>query len=291
MIIKRDSSVKIQIVTYVLITYALTWIIWGVIYFFSNSFFAINTADGSQTIFINNLIPSIVGIILTGYFDGFDGIKGLFKRFTIWKVNPFFYIFVLFYALASYCVPFWICNTIGYKCCLKAPAFFRAPLGFCLILFTLIYWTVIRGALREELGWRGFLLKKLQSKLSPVCSSLIVGTLWACWYIPSFFLNKNPYDVESFGLFFISTITLSIILTWIYNRTHGSLLFTSIFYGAYGTTVAELVSYGRNDFMVRINKYTVIFVAFQVVLISIIIFDMIRNYKKQPINFNKQSEL
>ena len=42
----------------------------------------------------------------------------------------------------------------------------------------------------EELGWRGFLLPTLQTRLSAIASALIIGLIWFCWHIPLFWAPR-----------------------------------------------------------------------------------------------------
>jgi membrane protease YdiL (CAAX protease family) len=49
------------------------------------------------------------------------------------------------------------------------------------------YSTLLGGPLFEEPGWRGFVLPRLESRLSPVSSSLFLGVVWTAWHIPMFF--------------------------------------------------------------------------------------------------------
>lgn len=39
------------------------------------------------------------------------------------------------------------------------------------------------GAFGEELGWRGYLHKRLDPALRPLVSSILVGVLWALWHV------------------------------------------------------------------------------------------------------------
>jgi len=41
-----------------------------------------------------------------------------------------------------------------------------------------IYILLLGGPLQEEFGWRGFLLDRLQNKMSAVLSSMTVGVVW-----------------------------------------------------------------------------------------------------------------
>jgi membrane protease YdiL (CAAX protease family) len=87
----------------------------------------------------------------------------------------------------------------------------------------------------EELGWRGYLLDRLQEKYSALLSSLILGILWSLWHLPTFFI-RDSYQASlgigtpAFWLFFAGIIPLNFAFTWIYNNTHRSTLAVILFH-------------------------------------------------------------
>jgi membrane protease YdiL (CAAX protease family) len=93
------------------------------------------------------------------------------------------------------------------------------------------------GSLGEEPGWRGFALPYLQKKHSPFEASVILGFFWALWHAPIDI--SHGYVLSGFGgvvARLIWTIPLTILFTFFYNRTKGSvlvaiLLHTSANYG------------------------------------------------------------
>jgi uncharacterized protein len=106
------------------------------------------------------------------------------------------------------------------------------------ILFFL--YNIIYGGLSEEPGWRGFALPRLQSKFSPLVSSLILGILWAVWHAPARFGGieaKSPTDtiVE-----WILIVLVTVIFTWFFNRTMGSILITALIHPAMNTATSFL---------------------------------------------------
>lgn len=80
---------------------------------------------------------------------------------------------------------------------------------------------MLLGSIGEEIGWRGYLLPSLNKKASPFVSSIIVGFLWGLWHL------HYAGDIAFWLLFIITTIELSIILTFLLNRAYGN-LWTSI---------------------------------------------------------------
>jgi membrane protease YdiL (CAAX protease family) len=89
--------------------------------------------------------------------------------------------------------------------------------------------------LMEELGWRGYVLDRLQANYSAVISSLILGILWGLWHLPAFFLTGGGLSVMPFASLafweFIGGLTaLSVCMSWIYNNTGRSTLSAILFH-------------------------------------------------------------
>ena len=86
----------------------------------------------------------------------------------------------------------------------------------------------------EELGWRGFALPELQSRYSALISSLILTVFWAFWHWPLFFCRPGYMSMDLAGVigWLLSLLTGSILLTWIFNSSRGSVLACAVFHAA-----------------------------------------------------------
>ncbi len=95
---------------------------------------------------------------------------------------------------------------------------------------------VVFGPFPEELGWRGYVLDRLQAKWNALLSSLILGAIWALWHLPLFYIkDMNPhysYGAWSlwFWLFMVEVIPITVIYTWIFNSTRRSTLAAILFH-------------------------------------------------------------
>jgi membrane protease YdiL (CAAX protease family) len=106
---------------------------------------------------------------------------------------------------------------------------FESPLIY---LFAMAWGTVWGGG-QEELGWRGFMLPVLQGSYGALTASAIVGVTWAVWHLP-LFLNATTthggWPLSQQLLWMISILAGSVLWTWMYNSTGGSVLAVAVFH-------------------------------------------------------------
>ncbi|HWD04829.1 MAG TPA: CPBP family intramembrane glutamic endopeptidase [Amycolatopsis sp.] len=106
---------------------------------------------------------------------------------------------------------------------------------------------MLTTGLAEEPGWRDFALPHLQPKYGPLRATLILGPLWGAWHLPLFLTEWGGGPDVSWTApveFCAATVTLSVVMTWVFNRSGESLpiamlLHTSInnFFSTAWTTV------------------------------------------------------
>jgi uncharacterized protein len=98
----------------------------------------------------------------------------------------------------------------------------------------------------EELGWRGYVLDRLQEKYSALVSSLILGAVWSLWHLPTFFIRGSYQEslgigTPEFWLFFAGIIPLTFAFTWVYNSMNRSTLAVILFHSMVNFT-GELIA-------------------------------------------------
>jgi membrane protease YdiL (CAAX protease family) len=90
--------------------------------------------------------------------------------------------------------------------------------------------------LLEEPGWRGWLLPYLQQRRSPLTASLIVWLPWALWHAPLDFTGGVGSNwVTYVQVRVVYFIAITVLLTWLYNRSGGSVLVTALFHAGFNT--------------------------------------------------------
>ena len=105
---------------------------------------------------------------------------------------------------------------------------------FYLTLPLFVVFEAIVGGGKEELGWRGFALPRLQARYGAAASGVLVGIAWAFWHLPMFFTTAAPHGTWPLGqqvLWGVSVVGFSVVLTWLYNET-GSVWIAMLGHGA-----------------------------------------------------------
>src|SRR5205823_5233150 len=106
--------------------------------------------------------------------------------------------------------------------------------GLLLMLLAIPISTPVQAG--EEVGWRGYLLPRLERKIGLASAGLLVGVIWGAWHLPMFFLPAGDMVGQSFWVFLLSVTALSVAFTWLYARTGGSLLMTMVLHAAVNNT-------------------------------------------------------
>ena len=145
-----------------------------------------------------------------------------------------------YYFLAFILVPVvWLLGNVLSRTLGMVVPFSRYPvvnvklLGMVILFFL---YNFIYGGLSEEPGWRGFALPRLQAKFSPLVSSLILGVLWAVWHAPAKFGGIEATSLSDTLVEWVLIVLVTIIFTWLFNRTEGSILVTALIHPAMNTT-------------------------------------------------------
>lgn len=225
----RAGSVARQIIVFFVLTFVLSWSLW------LPAARAPDPASVPALWGLGSFGPSLAGLIVLGLFHGPAGLRGLGRRLVRWRVRPRWYVVALGLPSALAAGVVLLDQTLrGVPLSLTpvVPAA-QIPVVFLVILG-------LGGPLNEELGWRGMALPALQRMLPPWAASLVLGGFWAAWHLPLFWIPGASQAGLPIAPILAQIVALSILFTWLYNRTHGSLLLALLFHAALNATGAVL---------------------------------------------------
>jgi CAAX protease family protein len=176
--------------------------------------------------------PAIAAVAVTAWTVGRPGVLDLAARIARWRVPLRWWLVavspVVFLGLAL------IVMAAAGKALPSAGDFGRFS-GIGAIGLAGVMLIVFVGALGEETGWRGYALPQLQRRFSPLASSLILAVLWFGWHLPQFLVIATYRDsspVQYVGMF-LGLACGAVVLTWLYNRSDGSILLVAVWHGLY----------------------------------------------------------
>jgi membrane protease YdiL (CAAX protease family) len=176
--------------------------------------------------------PSVSAVLVTATKSGGAGVRALLGRFLKWRVG------LGWYAVALFGPPALMLAAVGPYAALGGTVpDFPGPSQWPLIVVYFALMLLVGGPLGEELGWRGFALPRLQASRSALWASAVLGVVWAFWHLPLFFVPGLPQAQVPFVLFVVQIVALSVIFTWAYNGSGGSLPVVLLLHASVNTWV------------------------------------------------------
>ena len=171
------------------------------------------------------LSPSLIAIAVTAVAFGRDGLRAMLKGMFIAHMN-------LRWALvALLLIPVLGAMAVGVHSLFGGPA-----LGLRTTQLLPQVIVILLISLGEEFGWRGFALPRLQERFSALNASLVLGVVWGLWHFPGYLAGVGvPLDLP-FAVFLLWAVLASILMTWVYNHTGGSILSAVLFHSAANAT-------------------------------------------------------
>lgn len=108
-----------------------------------------------------------------------------------------------------------------------------------LVAVKFFYQLFFFNATGEEAGWRGFALPRMQSLTSPLVACLVLNAFWPLWHLFLWMAEGKPvHSLEYWGQTYLTHLSATVTLGWLYNRSKGSILVAGIAHAAANTTFA-----------------------------------------------------
>lgn len=204
-------------------------------------------------------IPAQVGILLVTIFgltsiaflvtriaDGREGTRALRRHYYQFRAGPQWYLLAIFgppllMVLAGLALRgAGALSPIGDNAA-QIPTTFLLNVALVAILISV--W--------EEGGWMAFVTARLQPRLGPVWASVAVAPFFGFIHFPLFLItgglidNARPEGVHvleyAFYLLVLFSVPVRIVITWVFNSTHGSLPVVALLHASIDTTASGAV--------------------------------------------------
>jgi membrane protease YdiL (CAAX protease family) len=247
------------LISFFVLAYALSWILESPLVLLRNS--ATDT-QGLVLIILASNVPSVVAIVLTAIVLGRGALRKLLGRLLIWRVDPGWYLVVVLGPVAL------AVGVVALNTLLGGPALgLGMPLLGAAIFLT---FSIFPGsALGEEIGWRGYALPRLQARRSALSASLILAPIWALWHLPLWLTGEPGRTPTLYAAFVVSAFAMSVILTWVYNSTGGSLLMVVLLHATVNLPITLVIDELGSRATVPVLLYFALLVVAAIVVVVV----------------------
>jgi membrane protease YdiL (CAAX protease family) len=174
----------------------------------------------------------IAALIVAVLVDGWAGLGDLGRRLLRWRVAPGWYAVVLLLPVLT------VATLAG-----LLQLFDTTPLDWTkqpelaatALLFVVLMVLPVAAPVSEEIGWRGYALPRLLASRSALTASLVLGVIWSLWHLPVVLSDpvlRVPVP------FLLQVIPTSVIFTWIFLHTRGSVFIALLFHAWFDVVLA-----------------------------------------------------
>lgn len=201
---------------YIAIAFLGAWAVWVVCIVLQHH--GVPGKELVPALFVSSFAP-FLGCGLAVWSDGdVRAVLRFYGRGLRWRMGwPVLGISVLFTPL------------LGVAVVAIASALAGKPMSFLMdwraVPYSYVFLLILGGALAEEFGW-SYLSDRLDERLAPVSSNLVLGVIWSLWHLPLFFLIV-PGATQSFipfPVFLLTCVCYRFLMSWCYHRGGRSIL-------------------------------------------------------------------
>ncbi len=200
------------------ITFAVTWICWWALAWFTASGRTEFGSPFSMVLFIlGGSGPTVAAYLSAARTPEEGSLKEFHSRVLAWRASWVWKAYALLLPL--------VLGLVIISAAQAADSGFlqRNPLRPPYLFIPLFFTSIVMGGL-EEFGWRGVMQESLKDRFSLPALNLIIGLTWALWHLPLFFTTGLAHQGSSFLFYTLSAVGYSAMLTRLYASTRSILL-------------------------------------------------------------------
>jgi membrane protease YdiL (CAAX protease family) len=163
------------------------------------------------------IIPTAVAVVLTALVDGRRGVGAFVRQCFQWRCAVKWYFIAIALGFVIHLGSSVLALLTGAIPALEIPA----PSAAIVIIPI--------ASLLEEIGWRGFALRRLLDRYPPFAATLLIGIPWALLHVVLFVLFEPTVSALAEGLI---VFAFALPLTWIFVKSGGNVLVATVLHSS-----------------------------------------------------------
>ena len=181
--------------------------------------------------------PLVAALVVIAVAEGGPGFRELGSRLVRWRVGWVWYAVALGLPMVLVLATGWVTSWLG----APPPDLSAVVWADVALVLALRLVNPLDSAMGEEPGFRGYALPHLQDRLSPLAAATVLGVLTAGWHLPLVLQGRLGW----IGL--PSTVVITFLYVWLFNRTGGSLLMPLLFHASQGAFTFGMLGFAGAD--------------------------------------------
>jgi membrane protease YdiL (CAAX protease family) len=236
---KANSFDPRNLTFFFLLAFGISWVAAALIFVFGLNLSTSGSGPINPFVVLFGVIgtigPSLAAFIVTGFSEGKAGVKALWKRFWNRNMSLMWLFAILFFGDAFRLIANLIARAVDGQTYPIIDSSTPLWISIPALVAAFIY-----SGVAEEFGWRGYALPRFQARWNALTSSIVLGIIWLSWHIPFFFTPGVPLYQRNFWQWAPWVLMLSVIYTWFFNNTRGSVLAAVLFHATMNSSLVIL---------------------------------------------------
>jgi membrane protease YdiL (CAAX protease family) len=176
-------------------------------------------------------MPALAAVVFVALTGGRRSLAELGRKLLLWRIGWRWYAAIVTIPLGIALTTAGIYALTGGQFSAGLPLVMDLPLPIIPLIIAI---RLLTDGIGEETAWRGVALPQLLGRMNGVTASLILGIVWATWHLPLIFTVGAPMANNSILLLFVLLPAESVVYTWLYQHTRGSILAAALFHALIG---------------------------------------------------------
>ena len=245
------SPLPRSLLVFFLLAFGVSWIVWIPTALASHGLLSFLLSPATTNL-LGAFGPFAAALITTGIYDGRAGFRSLFRRLLTWRVGLPWYLFVLcwpaLHSLTKTAIAAWLGSPVPdfthppFSHLYPLPSELSNANPLLFLPFVFLQQTLIGSSMGEEIGWRGYALPRLEAYGNALRAGIVLGVVWGAWHLPLWLTKGHPLGEEFLGWTLLGMVADSVLFTWVYSNTKGSLLLALLFHTSIAVTGLFLAS-------------------------------------------------